>query len=130
MTGEDERVERVDVDPRLPWDDAPAGEPAPDEDVAGVPAADQPAPHEATAGGAPSALDVPGGPEPPPSTVQPVPVGPEPPPSTVQAVPVGPGRPAPPAPTPTTPSPASLSEARLARVHLRVGMFGLARAEL
>ena len=132
MTGEDERVERVDVDPRLPWDDAPAGEPAPDEpaaeesaldeampDVAVAddePAPDQPAPHEATAGGAPSALDVPGGPEPPPSTVQ--------------AVPVGPGRPAPPPPTPATPSAASLSEARLARVHLRVGMFGLARAEL
>ncbi len=182
MTGEDERVERVDVDPRLPWDDAPAGEPAADQpaaeesaldeamldvavaddepapdqpaadqpaadqpaldeampDDAGAydepvpdePAADQPAPHEATAGGAPSALDVPGGPEPPPSTVQAVPVGPEPPPSTVQAVPVGPGRPAPPPPTPATPSAASLSEARLARVHLRVGMFGLARAEL
>ncbi len=161
-------MERTDVDPRLPWDEAPAGEPAPDEDGADEPAAeedapgeatpddagadaepaadeaaagvlppdeagaddepaaegvapdepapDQPARDEATPGGSPSALDMPGGPEPASSTVQPVPVGP--------------GRPVPPAPAPATSSSASLTEARLAHVHLRVGMFGLARAEL
>ena len=54
----------------------------------------------------------------------------EPAPSTLRPVPVGPGRAtAPPSAAAASPS-ASLSEARLACVHLRVGMFGLARAEL
>ena len=150
MTAEDERTDRADADPRLPWD-APAAsglaadEPAAEGAAEGAPAGDQPAVDEGAADeplaeGAASGEATPDEPpadEPPPAETRPdgppaddLPADSEPASSTVQPVPVGPGRHAAPAAAPATSAPASLGEARLAHVHLRVGMFGLARAEL
>ncbi len=109
MIEDGERMDRPDADPLLPW-----SEPAPAEPVPAEPAGGQPAPDEPPQTSPPDDLST--------TSQSGLP--------SVSPVPVGPGRATAPSTVPTASSSASLSDARLAHVHLRIGMFGLARAEL